>query len=277
MSNRELLTRRQIVLLIAINAAISAVISLAIGLLLTRPARVALAPTATAIAPIGAVATAAVPNGAAIATPVVHTVRAGDTITGLALEYDVPAEDIIAANRLTDPDRLQVGMELIIPMGGAAQITPTWTPVPSATETPIPFEPPSAELTATALAAAGISPTSQPQSQDTSPAPGELQVEITDVISPGNIDREAVVINNEGKELADMRGWTLSDADGNSFTFPDLRLWPGGSVTVNTRSGQNGNPAFNFFWNKLQPLWSPGEEATLTDSSGTVISRFVVE
>jgi LysM repeat protein len=278
MSSRRLLTSREVVLLIVVNAMIAALISLAIGLLLNRSAQVAVAPTATAMAPIGAtgvVPTQAVSTAAAAAAPLVHIVSAGDTVTGLALQYDVPAEDIIAANNLVDPDRLQVGMELIIPISGVSEIVPTWTPPPAPTDTPIPFDPPSARLTATALAEQGILPTSS--SGDGSPAPGGFQVEITDVINPGNVDREAVVIYNRGKEMADMRGWTLSDTDGNSFTFSDLRLWPGGSVTVNTRAGQDGSPAFNFYWNKLQPLWSRGEEATLEDGSGTVISRFAVE
>ncbi len=272
MSTRELLTRRQILLIIAANAIISAVISLAVGLVLVRPARIAPAPTPTATvqATAGSTAPAAGP------TALVHVVVAGDTISGLAVRYDVPQADIIAANQLQDPDNLQVGMQLIIPVGGLPQITPTWTPEPTPTETQIPFQPPSASLTATALAEAGVTPTASPGAPTASPAAAEVKVEITEVISAGNADREAVVIKNNGGQVVNMAGWTLSDANGNIYTFADVRLWEGGSVTLNTRIGQNGNPAFNFFWGKLQSLWSSGETATLRDAAGTVVSTFTV-
>ncbi|NIV39826.1 MAG: LysM peptidoglycan-binding domain-containing protein, partial [Anaerolineae bacterium] len=61
-------------------------------------------------------------------------------------------EDIIAANQLENPNFLQVGMQLIIPIGGVPEVTATFTPAPTATDTPIPFEPPSADMTATVAA-----------------------------------------------------------------------------------------------------------------------------
>jgi murein DD-endopeptidase MepM/ murein hydrolase activator NlpD len=206
---------------------------------------------------------------------VLHVVQAGDTISGLAYQYDVPEADIIAANNLENPNVLQVGMELIIPMSGPDQITPTWTPNPTPTDTSIPFEPPSAALTATALALGGSNATSVLGA--TGVVGGPVQVEIEEVIAAGNSDREAVVIVNRGKQVADMRDWTLSDANGNVYVFKDLRLWPGGSATVNTRVGEDNNPAFNFYWGKLQSIWSTGEAATLRDAAGTVVAEYTVE
>lgn len=273
MSTKELLTRRQVLLILAANALISIVISVTIGLLLNRPERVASTPVATATVAVAPATQAAVTSP----TAVVHVIQAGDTISALAMRYDVPAEDIIAANQLVDPNILQVGTQLVIPVGGLPQVTATWTPAPTPTETPIPFLPPSADLTATALAEAGITatPLSTPAATG-SAASGEIMVQITEVVAAGNADREAVVIANKGSQMADMRGWTLSDANGNIYTFTDLKLWPGGSVTVNTRIGQNGTPAFNFFWGKLQPLWSAAEMATLKDATGSVMSTFTV-
>jgi LysM repeat protein len=269
MSVQSLLTRKQILVIIGVNAAISAVISLIVGLLLFRPAQLASTPT-PAKAALGTPGAAAVtPTGA----PVVHTVQSGDTISGLALKYDVPAEDIIAANQLQNPNFLQVGAELIIPVGGLAQITPTWTPQPTPTETPIPFEPPSVSLTATALAQAGVTATALP----TIPA-GESQVEITEIIGPGNADREAVVITNKGTQRIDMKGWILNDTQGNAYTFLNFVLWPGGNVMVNTRMGQDGSPTVNqLYWGKLQSIWTVGELATLKDTTGTVVNTFTVK
>jgi len=205
-------------------------------------------------------------------TPVVHVVQAGDTISGLSQKYDVPAEDIIAANQLENPNFLQLGTELLIPVGGLAPATPTLTPVPTATETPIPFDPPSA-LTATAGAQAVVSETAPVA---TATAGGEALIEITEILGAGQVDLERVIVANMGEQLADMQGWTLSDADGNVYTFPNFRLWKGGSVIVHSRIGQDGNPPANFYWGKLEAIWVPGEIATIKDAAGQTIATYTV-
>ena len=55
-------------------------------------------------------------------------VEAGDTLFDIALIYGVPVQAIMEANGL-ESDRLEVGQQLIIPVGGA-------TPVPAGTESP---------------------------------------------------------------------------------------------------------------------------------------------
>jgi hypothetical protein len=47
--------------------------------------------------------------------PITHTIRAGETLQGLAWQYGVAAEAILRANDLTGPERLQVGQVLVIP------------------------------------------------------------------------------------------------------------------------------------------------------------------
>jgi LysM repeat protein len=270
--------------LIGVNAVISTLITLLIVLVILpaiqgteiggqRPA----GEGGTSVAATGGQdAEAAGPEAgpAATATPVIHTVRSGDTITGLAQQYDVPAEDIIAANQLQNPNFLQVGTNLVIPVGGLQAATPTWTAVPTASDTPLPFEPPSADMTATAEVMAGATSSQASPTEETSPATGELQVEISEVIAAGEADQERVVITNHGERLADMQAWTLSDAEGNTYTFPNFRLWPGGNVTVHTHIGQDGSPPSNFYWNKLVAMWSPGEVVTLKDAAGDVVSSY---
>ena len=51
-------------------------------------------------------------NGARI-----YTVRQGDTLTAIAREYRVSVEDLIKWNKLSDPDRLQIGQKLIVSEG----------------------------------------------------------------------------------------------------------------------------------------------------------------
>jgi LysM repeat protein len=270
MSIQNLLTRKQILFVIGVNAVISVVISLVVGLVLIRPNRVALTPVPTKVALVATGAAASTPTAA----PIIHTVVSGDTISGLALKYDVPEEDIIAANNLANPNFLTLGTELIIPVGGLPKITPTWTPQPTPTETSIPFEPPSVNLTATALAELGVTATGLPTQI---PVTGEVLIQITEIIEPGNADRESVVITNKGGQVVDLKGWTLSDAGGNSYAFPSFRLYAGGNVMVNTRMGENGSPSVNqLYWGKLTPIWSVGETATLKDATGKAIATFTV-
>ena len=272
------MTRKQVAFVIGVNAVISAVISVIVVLLIARPTPVGYTGLGSAPTPTSGLGQTGSPitgGIAATSTPelVVHVVQSGDTISGLALQYDVPEADIIAVNQLANANFLQVGMELIIPVGGVPQATATYTPAPTPTDTPIPFEPPSADMTATSAVEAGATATSLPTPL---PETGELQIEISEILAPGQVDQERVAITNPGERLADMQGWTLSDADGNVYTFSNFRLWAGGGMAVHTRIGQDGSPPANFYWGKLEAIWSTGEIATLKDAAGTTISTYVV-
>ena len=60
---------------------------------------------------------------------VVHVVQEGDTLSEIAKQYGVTVEALQEVNAISDPQRLQIGQELIIPTGGtitpSAQATPT--------------------------------------------------------------------------------------------------------------------------------------------------------
>lgn len=268
------MTRKQFAIVIAVNAVVSALITLLLVLVVLpafgTPAPVQEGATATS-GPIAGQATEPAVQAPPSPTALIHIVQAGDTISGLSQRYDVPAEDIIAANQIDNPNFLQLGTELTIPVGGLPEATATLTPVPTATETPIPFEPPPA-LTSTA-AAVVITATAAPPVLPTS---GELQVEIGEILGAGDVALERVIVANMGERLADMQGWTLSDAGGNVYTFANFRLWNGGSAIVHTRIGEDGNPPANFYWGKLEALWAPGEVATLKDREGQVIDTYTV-
>jgi uncharacterized protein YkwD len=60
---------------------------------------------------------------AATTTPVLHTVQQGDTPYSVANLYNVAVEELMAANAITDPTRLQIGQELHIPSGTQAGST----------------------------------------------------------------------------------------------------------------------------------------------------------
>lgn len=68
-------------------------------------------------------------------TPIIHTLRPGDTLIGLARTYGVTVQSIQEANGITDPRRLLVGQQIIIPTDPEARLdagepTPAPTPPP---------------------------------------------------------------------------------------------------------------------------------------------------
>jgi hypothetical protein len=98
------------------------------------------------------------------------------------------------------------------------------------------------------------------------PTAVNAQVEIVRVISAGDITAEGVEIRNLGG-VVNLTGWTLTDGDGNSFTFPEQRLFTNGLVTVFTRVGQNTPIAL--FWGRNEAVWGDaGETATLANADG---------
>lgn len=67
-----------------------------------------------------------------------HTVVAGDTLSGLAVAYDVTTSGILELNPLLDPEGLQIGATVFIPPNATPTPTPTPTPEGTATATPTP-------------------------------------------------------------------------------------------------------------------------------------------
>lgn len=84
----------------------------------TAPVEVVAAPV-TANAEAAPVESAALP--AEIATSI-HTVQSGEYLSSIARRYGVPANWIISANNLANPDRLLVGQQLIVPAAENADV-----------------------------------------------------------------------------------------------------------------------------------------------------------
>jgi LysM repeat protein len=96
-----------------------------------------------------------------------YQVRAGDTLIGIALRFQVGMWDIVLANNIANPSLIYVGQLLVIPGTGAAAApasTPTPTTIPAATSQPATPTPnpatPTAQPTATATRSAA--PTAGP-------------------------------------------------------------------------------------------------------------------
>ena len=89
-----------------------------------------LEPAPKPAAPASAPATPAPAPAAAAAR--VHTVRAGEHLTGIAKRYGVSIASIASANDLADPSRIFAGQQLTIPGGDASATTSAPAPKPAA-------------------------------------------------------------------------------------------------------------------------------------------------
>ncbi len=195
------------------------------------------------------------PPGLATITPTVYVVQSGDTLGSIAAQFDVSVEDLMAANGLTDPNVLDVGQTLQVPIGGVVQPPPTEAPPP--TDTPAPAE------------GGGETPTEGAPPEASGPA----QLAIRGVLNAGDAAQERVTVVNVGGDVS-LAGWTLHDAQGNVFFFPALSLFEGGAVTVHTTTGTN--TVTDLYWNQTVAIWEPGETATLVDPTGAEHTTFVV-
>lgn len=206
--------------------------------------------TAEATAPTGQAATEE-PAGEG---PTVHVVEAGDTLGRISQLYEVPLEDIVAANGIVNINALSIGQELIIPVGGLATATaePTVAPTEAAPPTPRPTEPlPS----------------------------GSAVAEITEVIGVGDLAAEAIRLTNSGARPLALRGWHIADEDGNVFTFSDVTLFGSSaagspSILIHTEAGQNG-PS-DLYWGLETAVWESGETVTLFDAEDTVQATYEI-
>ncbi|NWF69029.1 MAG: LysM peptidoglycan-binding domain-containing protein [Chloroflexi bacterium] len=76
----------------------------------------------------------------ATSTPVIYTVRAGDTLLGIAIAFGVEVADLQAVNNGVDPRALQIGQQLVIPAPRRAapgDATPAFNLLPTATPLPL--------------------------------------------------------------------------------------------------------------------------------------------
>jgi uncharacterized protein YkwD len=69
------------------------------------------------------------------AEPIYHIVELGDTLLGMAIDYETSVETIMLANEILDPLALQIGQKLLIPPNGATFAAPTTIHVIAAGDT----------------------------------------------------------------------------------------------------------------------------------------------
>ncbi|MCB0212134.1 MAG: LysM peptidoglycan-binding domain-containing protein [Anaerolineae bacterium] len=294
----------QLLLIIGVNAVVSLIISVGVVLIANRqvvPGTVATAESAeSALAAesgqagessevsIDADSTlAAVPTQSTPIQSLVYEVKAGDSLGLIADKFSVSLFDLMTANGLSNEDFIQIGQELVIPVGGLPTVTATFTVVPIPSETALPFDPPTplpedAEVPLEPAATVGPSPTptetpsvlSLTPLPTSTPAPfDEINISISQVLGAGELSQETVVILNQGAGTS-LLDWRLEGSSLANFTFPDIFLFSGGSIRIHTTAGQN-TPS-DLYLGQGEAAWPAGTTIILRDDSGTEISSFTV-
>ncbi len=179
-----------------------------------------------------------------------YIVQLGDTLMSIAQRFDVAMEAIIEANGLVNPDRLDVGQVLIIPDQGNEPPTSPTLPPAEPTDTPAPSP----------------NPTSTPQ--------GEPRVVIVSAFGVGDLDSERIRLMLTGGGEVSLSGWVIEDEDENTYTFPQLILFAGGSIDLYTKAGQAA--ARELYWGLNRAVWSQGERVTLRDANGRVHATYLI-
>ena len=191
--------------------------------------------------------TVVIAGGPVLAQNCYHSVVSGDTPFALALRYGVDFNLMLEVNNLNvqSATNLQIGDILRVPLPGCQFDG-------------IAIEAP-ADNPASAVTAA-------PPATST---PVNAQFEIAEVEGIGDVTAEAIRLRNLGGSI-NISGWTLADTDGNSFTFRETLLFPQGTIVLYTRNGTSTSDAR--FWNLEDAVWEAGEELTLSDEQGRVLS-----
>jgi LysM repeat protein/uncharacterized protein (DUF2141 family) len=159
---------------------------------------------------------------------IVHTIVAGDTLFGLALQYDVSLDDLLALNNLTKDSILSIGQEIIIKGG-----TGTTPAQPSAGATPAEQSAATNPVTTTGQTEA-VTPTPASVAQAPSSTAAKLCVRAFDDVNGDGLPsagEESVagvqfaVANSQGVQAASY----TTDGSSQEHCFTDL---PAGSYTV---------------------------------------------
>ncbi len=180
-------------------------------------------------------------------TPMTYIVRGGDTMLGIATDFDVSIDALMIANRLQDPNSLTAGQLLVIPIGEdiplEEEIVSQATNTPRSTQGPDNIE------------------------------PSQQAVMINGVEAAGLVEGESVRLLNQGGEVS-MAGWVLEDEEGHRFLFPAFTFYSTGAVDVHTRAGTN--TSIDLFWGLDEAIWTAGVTIILRDASGQVQSTFTI-
>lgn len=249
------MNRRQLALVIILNALISLTIAIAVVWVVEqrRPDPETLAALATPItAPVIAPTFTPTPAAAAAPAPVettpvatvapgeeeIYVVQAGDSLLAIAGRYGITLQTIMDANNLSNPDFVFSGQRLVIPRADAA-------PTPAAQTSPT---------------AAAVEPTLTGQG-----------LRVASFTGNGVLTNEAVQIANDSDIVINLQGWRLEKENGPAYSFGGISLFPGSGLVL--YSGAGADTSVALYWNQAAALWESGSVARLVNPQGQEVAR----
>jgi len=257
---------RRWALFIVLNVIISVLTTLGVLSLKGELERVVVVTATSAVAGPTVVPTA-IPAGQVVPPDVSPTaltsnqyiVQTGDTLSGIAFALDLPLEALLAANDLNEDSIILPGQALVVPLDAVS------APGESTALPPLP--------SVTALLPTPGTPTPFPT--ETPTPPGPVQVRVQEVLAPGDLEREGVVLINRGRTV-NLQGWTLGAVGGETrYVFPRLTLAQDVPVTVYTIAGDDSPQSLH--WGQETALWNaPDTIIELRDAEGDLIATYTV-
>ncbi|MFD5427144.1 lamin tail domain-containing protein [Streptomyces sp. NPDC127084] len=85
------------------------------------------------------------------------------------------------------------------------------------------------------------------------------------------LNSEWVEVRNVGRHPVNLRGYTLSDRDGNTYRFRNVRLAGGSSVKV--RTGRGFDTRHDVYQDRRRQIWNERDTATLRNDHGRVVDE----
>ncbi|WP_440009833.1 lamin tail domain-containing protein [Halomicrococcus sp. SG-WS-1] len=116
------------------------------------------------------------------------------------------------------------------------------------------------------------------QSYPSSSGSGAIDVQSVHADAAGsdssNLNDEYVVFENTGSATLDCTGYTVEDAAGHTYAFPDgFSLDAGATVTLHTGSGTD--TASDLYWGSGSPIWNnSGDTVYVFDDAGTRVETY---
>jgi competence protein ComEC len=89
-----------------------------------------------------------------------------------------------------------------------------------------------------------------------------------------NLNGEYVVLENAGSQPIDLSGWTVRDAAGHTYAFPEgFTLGAAAQVTLHTGTGEDS--ATHLYWGEERAVWNNDGDTVVveTDTGTTVVER----
>ena len=105
------------------------------------------------------------------------------------------------------------------------------------------------------------------------PLPDGVRVnpECSQFDAPGT--EEYVCFTNWGTSRQNMKGWSVRDEVGHTYTFPIFNLWPGATVRLHTGSGTDS--AADLYWGRGSAVWNnDGDTVYLYDDAWNLVDSY---